>query len=40
VTVAPTPKDRFAVELPRGHVSALDPQECRPWAQAATMEAA
>jgi hypothetical protein len=33
VTVAPTPKPRFSVELAKGHVSALDPQECRPWAQ-------
>jgi hypothetical protein len=40
VTVAPTPKERFAVELAKGHVSALNPQECRPWAQAATMGAA
>lgn len=33
VTVALTPKDRFAVDLQPGHVSALDPQECRPWAR-------
>ena len=38
VTVAPTPKPRFAVELGNGHVSALDPRECRPWAMAAVRQ--
>ena len=38
VTVAPTPRPRFAVELAKGHVSALDPQQCRPWAMAAARQ--
>lgn len=38
VIVAPTPKERFAVDLPPGHVSALDPQQCRPWAMAAARQ--
>lgn len=27
---------RWHTELPTGYISALNPQECRPWAQAAT----
>ena len=38
VIVAPTPKERFAVDLPPSHVSALDPQQCRPWAMAAARQ--
>ena len=30
--VAKTPKPRFHVEIGPDHVSALDPQQCRPWA--------
>lgn len=39
LTVAPTPKARFAVEIGPDHVSALDPQQCRPWALAAVRAA-
>lgn len=30
----PLPDHRYAVELPAGYVSTLDPGECRPWAKA------